>query len=84
VNLRAGLDDVGKRKFLTLPGLKLRPLGHPVAIPTMLSRLLLRDMLSHLRLGLSSSLFPSDFKMKILYEFLISSIRAMRVYHPSR
>jgi hypothetical protein len=26
---RAGLDDVEKRKFFTLPGLKLRPLGRP-------------------------------------------------------
>jgi hypothetical protein len=26
---RAGLDDVDKRKFLTLPGLELRPLGRP-------------------------------------------------------
>jgi hypothetical protein len=26
---RAGLDNVKKRKFLTLPGLVLRPLGHP-------------------------------------------------------
>jgi hypothetical protein len=25
----AGLDDVDKRKFLTLQGLELRPLGHP-------------------------------------------------------
>jgi hypothetical protein len=25
----AGLDDVEKRKFLTLPGLELRPLGLP-------------------------------------------------------
>jgi hypothetical protein len=29
VNPRAGLDDVEKRKFLTLPGLELRPLGLP-------------------------------------------------------
>jgi hypothetical protein len=29
VNPIAGLDDVEKRKFLTLPGLELRPLGHP-------------------------------------------------------
>jgi hypothetical protein len=29
VNHRAGLDDVEKRKFLTLPGLELRPLGRP-------------------------------------------------------
>jgi hypothetical protein len=27
--LRAGLHDVEKKKFLTLPGLKLRPLSHP-------------------------------------------------------
>jgi hypothetical protein len=29
VDLRAGLDGVEKRKFLTLPGLELRPLGSP-------------------------------------------------------
>jgi hypothetical protein len=29
VDPRAGLDDVEKRKFLTLPGLELRPLGCP-------------------------------------------------------
>jgi hypothetical protein len=29
VNPRAGLDDVEKKQFLTLPGLELRPLGHP-------------------------------------------------------
>jgi hypothetical protein len=26
---KAGLDDVEKRKFLTLPGLELLPLGRP-------------------------------------------------------
>jgi hypothetical protein len=45
VDLRAGMDDLEKRKFLTLPGVELRSLGRParrfVAIPTMLSRLLL-------------------------------------------
>jgi hypothetical protein len=30
VDLRAGLDDLEKRKFLALPGLELRPLGRPV------------------------------------------------------
>jgi hypothetical protein len=30
VDPRAGLDDMEKWKFLTLLGLKLRPLGHPV------------------------------------------------------
>jgi hypothetical protein len=29
VDLRAGLDDAEKRKFLTLLGLELRPLGRP-------------------------------------------------------
>jgi hypothetical protein len=30
VDPRAGLDSAEKRKFLTLPGLELRPLGRPV------------------------------------------------------
>jgi hypothetical protein len=29
VDLRAGLDDLEKRKFLTLPGLELLPLDRP-------------------------------------------------------
>jgi hypothetical protein len=29
VDPRTGLDDVEKRKFLTLPGLEIRPLGSP-------------------------------------------------------
>jgi hypothetical protein len=29
VGPRAGMDDVEKRKFLTLPGLELRPLDRP-------------------------------------------------------
>jgi hypothetical protein len=29
VDPRAGLDDVEKRRFLTLPGLELRYLGRP-------------------------------------------------------
>jgi hypothetical protein len=29
VGLRAGLDYMEKRKFLTLPGLEIRPLGRP-------------------------------------------------------
>jgi hypothetical protein len=33
VGLRAGLDDVENRKFLTLPGLELRPLGHARSQP---------------------------------------------------
>jgi hypothetical protein len=29
VDPRAGLDNVEKRKFLTIPGLELQPLSHP-------------------------------------------------------
>jgi hypothetical protein len=32
VDPRADLDDVVKRKFLTLPGLELRPLGRPARL----------------------------------------------------
>jgi hypothetical protein len=39
VDPRAGLDDVEKRRFLTLPGLELRHLGHPTCTQS-LSRLL--------------------------------------------
>jgi hypothetical protein len=41
VDPRAGLDDVEKRKFLTLPVLELNPSTvQPVAIMTTLSQLL--------------------------------------------
>jgi hypothetical protein len=35
VDPRAGLDDVEERKFLTLPGLELRPLGRPARIQSL-------------------------------------------------
>jgi hypothetical protein len=37
VDPRASLDDVEKRKFLTLPGLELRPLGRPARSQLLLS-----------------------------------------------
>jgi hypothetical protein len=37
VDLRAGLDDLEKRKFLTPPGLELRPLGSLSTIPSIKS-----------------------------------------------
>jgi hypothetical protein len=50
VDLRAGLDDLEKRKYVTLPGLELRPLSRPVrklvAIPTTLSWLQVRHHMS--------------------------------------
>jgi hypothetical protein len=45
VGPRAGVDDVEERKFLTLQGHELRPLGRPARSPTMLSGLpILHDM----------------------------------------
>jgi hypothetical protein len=41
VDLRAGLDDLEKRKFLTLPGLELRSLGRPARRSYIVSRLFL-------------------------------------------
>jgi hypothetical protein len=38
VGPRAGLDEVEKRKFLTIPGLELRPLGRPARSKSTLSR----------------------------------------------
>jgi hypothetical protein len=35
VGARAGMDDVEKRKFLTLPGLELRPLSRPARSQTL-------------------------------------------------
>jgi hypothetical protein len=39
VGFRTGLDDVERRKILLLPRFELRPLCHPVTVPTVLSRL---------------------------------------------
>jgi hypothetical protein len=44
VGPRAGMEDVQKRKFLTLPGLEIGPPS--VAIPTMLSRIKIVPMLN--------------------------------------
>jgi hypothetical protein len=38
VDLRAGLDDLETRTFLTLPALELRPLGSPARIPAPVCR----------------------------------------------
>jgi hypothetical protein len=51
----------------------------PEACSSQLITLFLRSILklySHLRLGLQSRLFPSDFRTKIVYAFLISLMRA--------
>jgi hypothetical protein len=61
VDPRAGLDDAEKKKFFTLPGLELRPLGRPAAIQATLSWLpgkvsrKKRDVLSVYLLAFSTS-----------------------------
>jgi hypothetical protein len=42
VGHRAGLDNVEKRKFLTLPGLELRPLGRPALSQSLYQHAILR------------------------------------------
>jgi hypothetical protein len=64
VDPRAGLDNVEKRKFLTLPGLELRPLGRPAR-----SHLLYR-----LRYPGSSRILESDAKFKVSLFFAGSCI----------
>jgi hypothetical protein len=71
VDPRAGLDDVEKRKFLTLLGLELRPLGHPAhsqslyrlhypgIFPMKERKCLLQSVLNTLSKGCSEQMQPS-------------------------
>jgi hypothetical protein len=54
VDPRAGLDDKKKRKFLTVYGFELRPLGRPVALLTTLSRFTLQSEMFYLRYRFSN------------------------------
>jgi hypothetical protein len=65
VGPRAGLDDVEKRNFLTLPGLELRPLGRPAR-----SQSLYR--LRYLAPNFSFYINIDPKKTKILYFYLIN------------
>jgi hypothetical protein len=53
VGPRTGLDEVERRRILPLPGLELRPLCPPVAIPTALSRLRSGDMMKLIKVSLN-------------------------------
>jgi hypothetical protein len=75
VDPKAGVDDVKKRKFLTLPGLELRTLGRPAnsqslyrlrypGSPSLRSVLMLS---SNPCLCIPSDLFPSGSLTKIIY-----------------
>jgi hypothetical protein len=74
MDLRAGVDDVEKRKFFTLPELELWPFGRPARNQS-LYRLrypcsFLRPILilsSHLCLGLRSCFFPTEILCAIFF-----------------
>jgi hypothetical protein len=48
VDPRVGMDDVEKRKFFTLPGLELRPLGRPARRQSLYRLPLLAPILNYL------------------------------------
>jgi hypothetical protein len=62
-DLRVGLDDIENRKFLSLLGLELRPLGRPAsrytdyAIPDPISSRFILILTSSVRLGCQSGVF---------------------------
>jgi hypothetical protein len=60
VDPRVGLDDVEKRKFLTLLGLKLWPLGHP-SCSKLLYQLCYPGVLKNLDLDTKTDLSVSNF-----------------------
>jgi hypothetical protein len=68
VNPRAGLDDVEKRKFLTLPGLELQPLSRPACSQSLYR---LRYPGSTIRL--------SGFKNAYPYLYAYTPVRCLRV-----
>jgi hypothetical protein len=60
VDPRAGLDDMEKRKFLTLPGLELRPLSRPVRSQVLFSQNILRDRASKQAKAVSFHTVPNS------------------------
>jgi hypothetical protein len=73
VDLRAGLHDLEKRKFLTLPGLELRPLGRPAR----------SQSLYQLRSPGSKCFFPRfEYHMfDVLYQSVIYLLTLLRSCH---
>jgi hypothetical protein len=55
MDLRTGMDDVEKRKFLTLPGLEVQPLGCPALSQSLY------------RLSYTLSIFEKSGNVKIIY-----------------
>jgi hypothetical protein len=61
VDPKAGLDDMEKRKFLTLPGLELRPLDRPARSQS-LYRLCRYSKLSLIRINLREMIRNNEAK----------------------
>jgi hypothetical protein len=83
VGPRTGLEDVKKRKFLTLPGLELRPLFCPassqslyrLSYPGSIFEWCINEMIV-------SRFFPHVFPTITLYAFFFFPIRATCPDHP--
>jgi hypothetical protein len=79
VGSKAGLNDLEKRKFLTLPGLELRPLGRPARSQSLyrlrcdeLNICLISALLNLTSFRLSDSLFRINSEtMKPLDDFIV-------------
>jgi hypothetical protein len=65
---KGGLDDVEKRKFLTLPGLELRPLCHPARSQSLYR---LRFPGSHNRTGIY-------IKLKSIFRIIIKTVQCRK------
>jgi hypothetical protein len=67
VDLRAGLDDVEKKKLLTLPGLELRPLGRPARSQSLYRLRYIKEISKE-----KIILFPAIFNCRSRVQFLSS------------
>jgi hypothetical protein len=74
VDPRAGLDDVEKIKFLTLPGLELRPLGHPVHSQSLTNYAILALFRKTFRL--------TNFHLEVMSYFYAISKKLTSEFHP--
>jgi hypothetical protein len=81
VDPRAGLDDVEKRKFLTLPELELRPLSCP-GYSQSLYRLCLNNLRIHIEDYAVSFLFSLEVNSELVYRLTCSSqVKRNMAYH---
>jgi hypothetical protein len=83
VDPTTGLDDMEKRKLLTLQGPELGLFDRPARSQSLYhgSLTFIQRLCTHVRLGIPSCLFPSVFPINFLDAFLFSSIRATCPVH---